>query len=1230
MPNFTVVNKYIKCLIIDLCWKLIQISSEKPTFNSSKLPDLCPTDNAENCEEYIDRLNELLVNREVVKEIAITAPYSGGKSSFINTYMRLNPYHKYTCISLGSFSSDTLKGQPKDGEGEDKSSINKVEKSIVQQIIYKTDSSNTPNSRFRKIIKSHPSYFNAISSSISFVTLGLCIAIISYIPEYSLKYIFSEFVKNGVIPIFSLALIIYVISILILSIKDAFKIIPKFNLSKFNPIKGEVAFEQQTNDSVFNIYLEEIIYYFSKTKSDVVFFEDLDRFERSEIFVKLKELNKLINDSADVKQSVRFIYALKDDVFKGANRTKFFDAIIPIIPITNKSNSFPLLKRLLKNSGLENEFKDIYLRDIAVFVDDMRMLKNIVAEYGVYKPILQKNLPKIELQKLFSFIIYKNIYCDDFAELHSGNGQLAVFFNSLKKLKSEFKNSLQESIRLLEKSLIDSEDEHLRSIKELNTLYLSLAIKNINQLETIGGYSIVNVPEPDNFEKLLLANSVETKTHNNYWGSPIMFSDLVNAIEPSYEIRKKNIANKNSIYRKKISIEVGQIKQQLPSIPHLSIKELIQQYSRLKVFKGISEEKLLIHLIDRGYIDEQYHLYISVFHEGNIAKSDMDFVMSVKSNETTEPNKSLIHCDEILKYFSEDEFRSPSFFNYNMIDHLLAKGDKSILIGVIEYVLKQQENNIEVLYEANQELVCSSEFGTLLIDNWPDIWLGIISYKNITTEKRNEILVDLLLCVNNNDLIEDHVEVIKDYIDENESISNSIPADKILTTKIQKVFVYLQVELQQLTNCAENVDFLEFIIKEELFVIRPSNILVAINSLSDKTFSSSFTLSDIYELQNEGFSHLIDNNIVAISHFIDSGEIGIGSKAIYLNFLNHLGIDTGIKKALIVKKEFSLDELSEINEETELWGIFFQNNKVKASWDNVTGFMHSDTFVESNLASFFNLNSICSELLEQEVNLSEEDENQLVDLLISESITLPTFEKLQAVVAHLFAGISLENIANDKLKSLIINGNISVNYSNYKKLKEIDYKLSCLLLEKDFDGFILDIDYVNSGFDSTDINFDFDELLILLNSSALTLEHKNIILKETQEGLDNAPIEILNTVIFIINETPSPKPEINEDLLEKLLLQSTSEEGKVKLYISQIQYLEPDNQRNLLSRLGDKYHKIITTKSNTTIPNTSYNFSLVQALRKAELISSFTQTVSLLGAKEFKINAKRSKTLRGL
>ncbi|WP_153447865.1 YobI family P-loop NTPase [Vibrio algicola] len=1221
MVNVTALIKFIKRLFVDLCWKLIQLNSEKPVFNSSKLPDLCPTDNAENCEEYIDRLNELLVNREVVKEVAITAPYSGGKSSFINTYMRLHPYHKYTCISLGAFSDD----KPDKPEEGDVADINRVEKSIVQQILYKTDSENTPNSRFRKIIKSHPNYFNAFSSSICFVILGIFIAIMSYIPEYSLKHIFSEFLKDGAISTFSLVLIIYVTSILILSIKDAFKIFPKFNLSKFNPLKGEVAFEQRSNDSVFNIYLEEIIYYFSKTKSDVVFFEDLDRFERSEIFVQLKELNKLINDSADVKQSVRFIYALKDDVFKGASRTKFFDAIIPIIPVTNKSNSFPLLKRLLKDSGFENEFKDVYLRDIAVFVDDMRMLKNIVAEYGIYKPILQKNLPQIELQKLFSFIIYKNIYCDDFAELHSGNGKLASFFNDLKSLKSDFKSSVQDKVHLLEQNIIDSEQEHLQSIKELNVVYLSLAVTNINQLDSIEDNNIQSVTEPETFERLMIKNRVDTKNWNSHWGSAIMFADLVNGIEPPYATRKKNIENKNKSYRAKIELDIKKLKQQLTSIPHLSIKELIQQYDRLSVFEAINDDKLLIHLIEKGYIDEQYHLYISVFYEGNIAKSDMDFVMAVKSNEITESNKSLINCAEILKYFSEDEFRSLSFFNYTMLDYLLVKGDESILINVIEYVLKQQDNNIEVLYEANQELVNAKGFGRLIIDNWSDIWLSIISYENLTIEKRNELLIWLLLAVNSDELNEESSNVIKNYLDENESISNAIPTEKNDVTIIQGLFKYLQIEFQQINDCAKNTDFLKFIVKEELFVISQANLLVALNSLSNKVFSNTFSLSDIYEIDNTDLINLIENNIIAISHLIESGEIGIGNKVQYRNLLNNDQVDAKVKQKIIINEKCKINSLSEIYEETTLWGIFFQNNKIEASWGNVKDFIRSKSFDKSQLASFLNLPSVHFELLKKEADLSDEDERIFVDLLISKDIHLSSFEKLQAVVAGSFNEISLDNIVNDKLNSLILNGNISVTKSNYEELKEIDSELSCLLLEQGFDVFLTEIDLENFTFEEAGISFDFDELRILLNSAKLTVKQKNIIITELQEQLQNASAVILDAVISNLNETPFPKPKISPDLLDSLLRIGSSTEEKVTVYTNQIKNLEQDSQKGLLSLLGNDYHNIVITRSNTNIPDTPYNLNLVKELEKVGLISSFSYTESLLGNKQLKVNAKRKK-----
>ena len=58
----------------------------------------------------------------------------------------------------------------------------------------------------------------------------------------------------------------------------------------------------------------------------------------TEIFTKLRELNNLINGSKQINRKVVFLYAIKDDMFQDKERTKFFDFIIPVIPVINSSN----------------------------------------------------------------------------------------------------------------------------------------------------------------------------------------------------------------------------------------------------------------------------------------------------------------------------------------------------------------------------------------------------------------------------------------------------------------------------------------------------------------------------------------------------------------------------------------------------------------------------------------------------------------------------------------------------------------------------------------------------------------------------------------------------------------------------------------------------------------------------------------------------------------------------
>lgn len=51
-------------------------------------------------------------------------------------------------------------------------------------------------------------------------------------------------------------------------------------------------------------------------------------------------MNFIINNYEGLKKPVKFVYAVKDELFHNKEeRTKFFDYIIPVIPIINESNS---------------------------------------------------------------------------------------------------------------------------------------------------------------------------------------------------------------------------------------------------------------------------------------------------------------------------------------------------------------------------------------------------------------------------------------------------------------------------------------------------------------------------------------------------------------------------------------------------------------------------------------------------------------------------------------------------------------------------------------------------------------------------------------------------------------------------------------------------------------------------------------------------------------------------
>ena len=66
----------------------------------------------------------------------------------------------------------------------------------------------------------------------------------------------------------------------------------------------------------------------------------------------------------------------------------------------------------------ENDIADDDLSEMAFFIQDMRILTNIVNEYKQYRDKLCRNNQQLNYTKMLAMIVYKNYYPQDFAKLH--------------------------------------------------------------------------------------------------------------------------------------------------------------------------------------------------------------------------------------------------------------------------------------------------------------------------------------------------------------------------------------------------------------------------------------------------------------------------------------------------------------------------------------------------------------------------------------------------------------------------------------------------------------------------------------------------------------------------------------------------------------------------------------------------------------------------------------------
>ena len=561
-----------------------------------------------------------------VTNVAITGNYGAGKSSVVESFERKYTDKTFLHISLGQY--DETIGSEKNGLNNRQ--INTIEGKIINQLLHQIN----PNQIRKSIFKTLDAESQIKPFNIS-IYLGLVILLSLYLLNISswngLIHNFS-WLSWATKPISSLLVLVILFVLIVYGIYYLLKLQKDFGFIKKLSLKAEkieTDIEIFSNDnskvSYFDRYLDDVLYLFKQSGANVIVFEDIERFNDSRIFEKLKELNIIINRNrkANHKRKLVFFYLVKDDLFESQERTKFFDFIIPIVPVVTASNSNEKLKELLTEMCEYDSLDKTFLFNISLYLDDMRLINNICNEYLTYKETLSK-LP-LEREKIFSMVVYKNIFPKDFSLLQRNQGYLYELLNSKEITLKNRREELYSKIKELEKKIEKAEEEQLNDELELYGTILKVPLGR--KVIKVNGKSESDFSSRSDYIKELLADDSEIITFQDYWDADNNQSKRTENIDsifpekntPEFQERIENIRNKKLI--EKLEKEIKKMNDELWKLDSYRLSDVYQYATDINDFKSDFTEEIrknpqfsiISFLIRNAYIDESYQDYLTHF-----------------------------------------------------------------------------------------------------------------------------------------------------------------------------------------------------------------------------------------------------------------------------------------------------------------------------------------------------------------------------------------------------------------------------------------------------------------------------------------------------------------------------------------------------------------------------------------------------------------------------------------
>ena len=996
---------------------------------------------------YEEAIDYVFDNNDI-RNIALSGAYSSGKSSILESYKKKHANRRFVHISLTHFQSP----EQDDGQVDEPVKESVLERKILNQLIHQIPAAKIPQTNFRVKKDVHEkdiwtfTIFTVLSiwSVLFLLSSSTIVSFVVGITDDRIKSILSKFFIPGT-TFFAYVIIASFIFMVVFSIIKAQK---NRNIFRKISLQGtEIEIFEEQDDSYFDKYLNEVLYLFENVEADVIVFEDMDRFNSSRIFERLREVNALVNfqsekGNVNKVEPLRFFYLLRDDIFLSKERTKFFDFIIPIVPIVDSSNSYEQFLIHIKAGGFLDRFDQSFLQRLSLYVDDMRILKNIYNEFVVY--IHRLDITDLDWNKMLAMITYKNLFPRDFSDLQLDRGFVYSLFSKkseliieTSELENDHKNELLERIGL-------AKSETLESLQELDDVYGA----KLQRMRSTSGYGL------DQNKRTELEDE-KTK-------------------------RKQAIQDYSDGIISELENELSTIKYKLSKIATKSLKDLltrenIDKYFTINHSNEVGETNkftelkkneyfpLLKFLIRSGFIDETYKDYMSYFYEESISSNDRSFLRRITDKRGADYTFTIREPLKVLAspILRNVDFEQEEILNYDLLECLLINNEEANYEEYLKTLIEQLRGsrNFDFVSKFLDTGKGYQNFVSSLNDYWPDFFFSSLTRKELTVtqltryslETLNLSDKDVLEAVNRENCLTNFISQSPNYLEINQP-----DTDKLISS-----FIELGIVFNTLDYDVSNKDLFDKVYENNLYALNFENIALMYRTKYGIKNERDILHKNYSLVQSQPDTPLATYVANNLSDYLDiildhCDKLISDEETFALEIINndYLMLDT--KKRYIEYLTTEIKVISEVTDK-ELWTELLDQDIAQFSVENFVAYFKTHGMDEA-LVGYLNN------------EIPNHDFSKVAD----------DFDNDLAV--NLFNAVAMTNtIENEKYKNILVD--LNYLFENYEFTDISDKKIEILISENIIEMSLESLEYVRKNYSTHLDSFIFTNLEVYIELS---------------------------------------------------------------------------------------------------------------------------------------------------